>query len=419
MAIVKNAFAFMMPLFLIISCGKKDNSSSGEEEENPNVKADSIDDFNLTNALSISVSDAVAGKGSYSLSQLTRGKSAEACRIRQTMKQSIMMLEGIKSSLCHIEVEAKKIGFNKPVLLAIEGMGGGGEGEEEMPEGPGEEAPALARQSSTTYLGIYVDTKKKNGVKVYMCSGDRKTDLDLTQTFKIVGSHKKKSKGQMLLSFDMGGMTFAAAVGFDTGYTKKNREDVELKIKFGGSIEGFGDIGFANYLKMSAENDLISIVTSESGEFGDPMKNAAAAIFDNDHGHVFYSLNTTHEETEFTSETEACVEADGTFVDCDGKKFAKGGDLYLTVKDVPGFLSKSFTPDKPAGFKCNDQEWKVVKLDLSDPASEKKHAKCSESNTPFEEEDCWDETYVESSESANIPDPGSISGETPGEVEAP
>lgn len=374
-------------LFTMLSsaaCSKKSSSTDGTATggagsttiANPDVKASNIADLNLTGVLQLDLPESATGAGSTGLVGLLNGqKSVEACRMRQSMRQSIQMIDMIRMSLCHIEAEASSIAFNKPVLLSMGGSAGGEEPGEmpegEIPEGevPTGEIPAgetppdgfdpnnppevpglKLTQGAGELFGVYVDTTDAEAVNVYMCSGSTKEDMTLSQVFRITGSEDNRSKGEMILSQAMGDMNFGASVAFDAGHTTEGTFAMEMKMKFSDG----GENSFASFLNMKLVDGGVSFIqTADSGDFGGQnMNNSAAARFGEDAGMVLFALDTSYQGQEFKSEAAACVDGAGYMIGCDDAQFQDGGDLYTATTDVPGTLPADFEATKPSGFDC-------------------------------------------------------------------
>jgi hypothetical protein len=388
--------------------------------------ASSVKDLGISSALEFEISEAIRGTGSSALRLLTGEKSAEACRIRQSIRQSTDMLSGIRMSLCHIEAEADVIPFNQPTLLSMSGLpaGGGGDGGPELPEddapdapdgdmpelpdgtdqGP-PELPLALTQADEQLIGIFVDSSTPDAIKVYMCSGTKVEDLELTQVFEVTGSRDQRSKGSMILSHSMGGMTFGASAAFDAGYTTPGTFALQLKANM--SMDFNGTTGsMNNYLKMKLVDGGVSVVeSSDSGTWmGDDMQNAGFARFDASNGQVLFSLNATNGGESFRNDIRSCVDAEGYLVDCSDAKFEKDGALYVAPEEVPGFLASDFAADAPSGFDCASASWTKVSLDMNESTTSAKHDACMESAEPFEQEDCWDVAYGQSSEEVTIPE---------------
>lgn len=416
-------------LVLTVASGCSKSSSGGSTSDgtnnaNPNVKATSVSDLNLAGVLNLNLDSSITGTGT-SLTSLLAPKSAEACRVRQSIKQSVDMLQGIKAMLCHVEAESTKIGFNKPVLLKLEMPGGApGDGDTpELPEGPDGDLPdgppampspglKLAGDASAQYMGIYVDTTDANATKVYMCSGEDKAALKLTQSFTILSAEDKKSKGEMLLDNSMGDMTFAAAIAYDAGYTKAGTTALEFKVKFGGSFQGETN-SMAQYLNLQlVDGGVSTIKNSDSGNFmGSSMNNAGIAKFDDKSGQIIFALDTSYGGQAYNETKQSCVDAAGYVVACSDAKFTSGGDLYVTGDDVPGFLGESFSPTAPSGFDCAAAQWTEVAIDLTDTTTMAAHEKCDEAIGDFSDENCWDAGFEMGEQSVDLPERGEISGE--------
>jgi hypothetical protein len=239
-----------------------------------------------------------------------------------------------------------------------------------------------------------------------MCGGTDKDDLALNQSFVVAAAANKKSKGQMFLSHDMAGMTFGAAIAYDSGYTSADTFLMNMKVKFGGDMGG-SEVSFGQYLNMKVVEDGVSFIqASDAGNFmGSTMQNAGAARFDDENGQVYYALNTTNEGTDYNTSTQACVDSAGVVVECSGAKFEDGGDLYIEAEEVPGFLPDDFEATAPSGFDCNDATWTEVELDMADTSTQEAHMSCLEEQSEmFEEEDCWDAAYAPSEATFELPE---------------
>jgi len=424
------------------ACSKKSTTaatgtgtSATNEIANQNVKATSVKDFNLAGALNLDLPDSATGKGSAGLVSLLQGaKSVDACRMRQSMKQSVQMIDMIRMSLCHIEAEGDHIPFNTPVLLSM--SGGPGLKLQAPPDVP-PDAPTAPDGAPTTdpttdptagdpstgaeeptsggaeLFGVYIDTKDADSVNVYMCSGESKDKMELSQVFRITGSKDNKSKGEMILSQTLGTMGFGASVAFDSGYTEADTFAMGMKMKFSDG----GDNSFASFLNMKLVKAGVSFIqTADSGTFGgQTMNNSAAARFDDDNGEILFALDTSYQGESHKSNDKACVDGAGYMIDCSGAKFIDGGALYTPVTDVPGALPADFSATKPSGFDCAAATWQEVDVDLADTTAAEKHQACNEDMGMFEQEDCWDDaTFAPSEETVDIPeDRTEISTEEP------
>lgn len=418
----RHVLAAIVFIAMTASCSKK-SSSSSSLVANTSVVASSIEDLNLSGTLDLTVSDSVAGTGSSSLVGLVSGnKSAEACRVRQSIKQSTDMLAGIKSSICHIEAESSNVPFNTPVLLKLSGGAdtGGGEGGPGGEGAGGEAPPGAPLASSEQLIGIYIDSTDAEAVKIYTCGGETKAKLKLDQMFRILAASDKRSKGDMFLEHEMGDATFAASVAYDSGYTEVNTNAMELKVKFSATFEG-QENGFAQYLNMQLVTDGVSYFqNSDSGKWeGSKRQNAGVAVFDEENGQIVFSLDAVHDGEAVKESKRACVDGKGLMVSCQGAKFGEGKDLFVEADEVPGFLADDFTPTAPSGFDCETADWQEVDIDIATSENKEKHDACNETVDKFEQEDCWDPGYHASADQVDVPARDEVSGENRDSREKP
>jgi hypothetical protein len=406
-------------------------NETGTNNTSTTIQESKIESLNLTGALQLQLPSALT-ETSSSL-RLTGGKSLEACLMRESIKQSKMMLDGITGILCHIEAESKNIEEGKPKLFKLAGMGlrmvsgpempGGGvpegmegapEGMEGAPEGMGGDPTGGAGgapegMGGDQYIGV---SMKKTGevLDVYVCEGSDAKEMKLSQHFKITGSKKitkdgkevGASKGEMRLSSDMMGVTFGATVNFDAFHTDPKTYDSEFKVRLEGEF-GMGvssmKMDMAQLMKLKVIDGGVSVVgLSDRGEMmGFSTKNASIGKFDSTHGNVVGSFN----QQSFDSDVKACVDKDSTLVDCTDAKFQDGGDLYITASEVPSFLPEDFAAAKPKGFDC-DIEWgTAVEMD---PASEG-HKACEMDAAAMEAPGCFDGgEFVASEVEFELPD---------------
>jgi hypothetical protein len=427
----------------------EDAAETAKEETGTNksttaIQESKIESLNLTGALQLQLPSALT-ESSSSL-RLTGGKSLEACLMRESIKQSKMMLDGITGILCHIEAESSKIEEGKPKLFKLAGMGlrlqdmdptttgtidpttggmdptttgtidpttSGGSGDPTGGSGAptGGTGGAPEGMGGDQYIGV---SMKQTGdvLDVYVCEGSDAKEMKLSQHFKIEGSKKitkdgkevGASKGEMRLSSDMGGITFGATVSFDAFHTDPKVYDSEFKVRLEGDFGGMGlndsmKMDMAQLMKLKVVDGGVSTVgLSDRGEMmGFSTKNASIGKFDATHGNVVGSFN----QQTFDSDVKACVDNDSVLVDCADAKFQEGGNLYITASEVPSFLPADFAAAKPKGFDCDIDWGTAVEMD---PASEG-HKACEMDVGSMEAPGCFDGgEFVASEVEFELPD---------------
>ncbi len=406
----------MVPAILtlagLVACGKSSSSSDPTtgattgttRTPKGSVEAASVDELGLTGALKLDLPPALT-EGSGSL-RLTAAKSMEACLMRESAKQLVTQIKMISGTLCHIEAEGKNIPWNTPVVLDIgnmpvglalqappPGVEGGPSGEfpggsdpsQTPPEGAsgGPAGPGTGGGFTIPKIGIYADDTDGDNIAVYICEGETTADMKLSQAFKITGSKSitkdgksvKVSKGTIHVSSGDDTMgTFNGAIGFDSNFTEADANGMNMEVKF-----GFSGFSFAQKFAISAKDSGYSKVSiSESGTMnfgqGDPFsfKNAGVGAFDAVSGNVLYSYDGNGQNFS----TQACVDKDSLLTDCTASKFAEGGELHLTSKDVPGILPATYAPTALSGFDCAKADWSKKVTPATDSATTAKHQAC-------------------------------------------
>jgi hypothetical protein len=410
--------------------------------------------LNLAGALAIQLPDALTAKSSTKLTQSGK-KSMEACLLRESAKQSTQMLEGISTTLCHIEAESANVEEGKPVLFKIAGMGlrlqdpnmqfPGGDTSEMDPNafpspsmtpdpsaGPTAGGPSAGGPAGggDRYVGVYV--KKfgeagKEGMNVFVCEGDSASDLKLSQHFKILGSKKitkdgkevGASKGEMRITQDMMGVKFGAFVTYDNYFTDAKTSDTELRVRIVGEFDMTG-AGLQSPSMPSMKMDmaqLMAIKATDSGvtrvaisDRGDMMgfitKNTARGKFDSTHGRIMGSFETSGQGDDgLNSKTDACVDNDSNLVSCDNSKYKPGGSLFIAPEEVPKLLSEGFKAPAPKGFDCATAEWGTAK---SVDATSTAHSKCDMEQGDVEAPSCFSGDDYQAAESPEGFDPNAI-----------
>ena len=385
--------------------------------------------LNLSGALQIQLPEALTDT-STSL-RLTAGKSLEACMMRESIKQSKMMLDGITSTLCYIESQSSQIEEGKPKLFKLAGMGlrlqepppgfpggsgppSGGPGDGPPtggdPTGGGAPPAGGPGMGGDQYIGVMLQ-RTGDVTDVYICEGTDAAALKLGQHFKITGNKTitkdgkevGASKGEMRLSSDMMGINFGAVVTFDAFHTAADTYDSEFKVRLEGEMTGMGLSGMtmdmAQLMTLRVVDGGVSVVgLSDRGDMmGFSTQNASIGKFDAAHGNVVGSFN----QQSFDRDVKACVDKDSTLVSCADAKFEEGGALHIATSEVPAFLPASFAPAKPAGFDCATATWgTAVAIDPSGAGA----AACQMEQGDMEAPGCFEGGFVGSEEVVELPE---------------
>jgi hypothetical protein len=451
-------FPAILTLAGLAACGKSSSNGSSDAGSTTgttrtatgSVQAASVDELGLTGALNIELPAALS-EGSGSL-RLAGPKSMEACLMRESAKQLVTQIEMISSTLCHIEAEGKNIPWNTPVVLDVGDMQSApaaladlnqdglddDTGLPVIPDDPGDTSkngstggPIVPEGFTIPKIGIYADDSDGNNIAVYICEGETTAAMKLVQAFKITGSKSitkdgktvQVSKGTIHIASGNDTMgTFKGAIGFDSNYTSADASALKLEVKF-----GFSGFAFAQKFEINTKDSgLTKVSISETGTMdigvGEPFsfKNAGIAMFDADHGNVFY----TYDGNGRNFSTQACVDADSYLTECTAAKFTSGGALYLASTDVPGVLPATFSPTAPSGFDCATADWSKTIKPATDTATMEKHEACnaglSAQASAGKMGDCFSpESFAHSSQEAEIvfkeENPGDFVPELPAE----
>jgi len=397
--------------------------------------------LNLSNALSIQLPDALADSSTGL--RLTANKSLEACMMKESIKQSTMMLEGINSTLCYIESQSSTIVEGTPKLFKISmGDMGGGDGPGAGPgsgDGPGAgpgpgpgpgpgltSGPGMGDQ----YIGVMVQ-KTGDVTDVYVCEGESATALTLGQHFKVKGDkvitkngkEMGVSKGEVRLFNKMMGIEFGASVTFDNYFTAADKSESEFKVRLSGTMDmsGMGlvddsmKLDMAQYMGLSSVDAGVSTVKlSDRGEFfGEQTLNTSIGKFDATNGNVAGSFK----QQSFDDEVKVCVDNASVPVSCDDAKFKEGGALHIAASEVPAFLPADFAAAKPTGFDCAAVAWgTAVAIDPSSAGASS--CQMDQDQGGGEDAGCFDGGFVGSEEEfevPEIPDFGGDEGNDPGQ----
>ncbi|MEN9835014.1 MAG: hypothetical protein RL011_1207 [Pseudomonadota bacterium] len=348
--------------------------------------ANTIKDLNLAGVLAIDLPASIEGKGQAAALRLTGGgKSYEACKLRQEIRDAMVNLKMASSTLCNIQsfpslglgkkfnLDFTKMASPDRPALRLEGDTPPPAGQEPGHEGEGADMPAS--------MQIWADNSNPSKLNVYLCN-DRK----LMQHFAIDKVDASgKTKGAVTIKFEPDEqMKFYQSMSFDT--TNGNETKFNLKETID-SPEYKGRRLLAMDLAGTGVSKVASSFGGSMAMGEEPATNwsfSSIGAFDQDFGSVIWA----EKFGDFDHSAKAHFDGIGQIVDENNAVFREGGKVHLTESSIPKPLPAEFKPDfVPGAWDCQG----TVDFDMSSVGPENTNENsCEAAWNEIAEVDCGD-----------------------------
>jgi len=389
-----------IPLAVVLTTSCQPTKSDEKTETNVDetssgsLAVESSNDLKLSESISPEVPQSVAAKGggeastgSLSVEYLVAPKkSAEACYIRDRVREAKMNIESIAMNLCYMEAQkgmkvGKKYKMKMPTMAMLKLQDGGMPDMGSMPtsgdpmsgsaaptgqtmdpnamqspgamptEGAGGDMPDMPETMS-----IWMDDSTKGKLTVYVCQDDK-----LTEKYEIDRSSKTARRGSFKIKVGDGNTMDVRMAGVyensgEEGDRSKVATDMSFKMSMGTTSMYAKSSMFMNISKKEISELKIASETSMSmGDFSNAQKEIGAALIGPNFGSALLqrTFDGSSNPSMFgasTSGSSQSIETSRAYFDSAGnqltaesnKNFAEGGLLYLDAKALPKLLPESF-----------------------------------------------------------------------------
>jgi hypothetical protein len=348
----------------LANCGKKttEEDVASDDDKADLAEVEDVSQLGLSGALNISMPEALDQTESTGLRLAASKRSREACRIGSTIKEVTEQINSFSSFLCHLEVEKDKIKFGTKYRVMFDGK---------------------------EFGRVWPDNSKvaDGQITLYMCKdGYLKERTEITAIKKDADGNTIGAKGQIQNYGKQDAHSWKSFILFDAKFTGDSI-DVEAEQAYADE-ETNGSFVRAVLLKLFDKGEgITSISLASKGTWqGSDFADRGYGLHDGDHGHILFNSQGSYDSQPYDFSRHSYFEGKGEVVSgSSSAKFDLGAELAVTRKDLPDFLSDSFSPDAPEGWECDYDE--TIELN---PDS-KEHQTCDSDRG--EPANCWDDNF--------------------------
>jgi hypothetical protein len=337
-----------------ISCGKKDEKSSGDS----GVTAESVAELNLASSLNIKLPDVfakLAGQQASSLnlaSTLAGKKSSEACRTIQNVSQMFSTLGSISGMFCHLEAESARFKFGTKYKVVLQ-MG-----------------------AETDEMPLWIDNSKAGELTMYTCGGGK-----IREKIVLNSSNSNGAKGSLLFKGSEGSNTFASALEFD--FTTAG-----VQILKGQNLFSDGSNSYAQDNALEFRDSGVSMIkTASKGQMdaSNSFQDRGLVKHNGTSGQALFKGQGSTDAVPYNFSMRSTFDKDGITV----ANSSAGSDITVAASELPSFLADGFSISDATGWDCSTDE--TITIDMVSGPTAAAHAACDREQPDFSS--CWGDDF--------------------------